>query len=173
MGEIFQSYFICLNYESRVKRVVSKDVKFSNTNSTANSTRKGLFIQYGIETDSEDKMHLYMSYFDQTPLEPIYYSFGSRDFRVEVLNARIETLSEVDQIKLRCRKASKANQAITTYCDYKCHHVCEGCFEPFKATACKKCAFASLAMKNPETADISAKACLGSILTAAWPLALS
>lgn len=155
MGEIFQSYFVCLNYESRIRRAAGKDVKFSK--SANSSVQKGLFIQYGIETDSEDKIHLFMSYFDQAPLEPIYYSFGSRDFRVEVLNARIEALTEEDQIKLRCRQASKANQAITTYCDYKCHHVCEGCYEPFKASACKKCAFASLEMKSRENGNSSAK----------------
>ncbi len=36
----------------------------------------GLFIQYGIVEDYDSKETVYMSFFDDAPLEPRYYMFG-------------------------------------------------------------------------------------------------
>ena len=67
---ISQNFFICLNYETR-------------------ASRSGLFIQYGIQVNSDESSHLYLNYFDaETPLAPKYYSFGSRNADVEIFNAR-------------------------------------------------------------------------------------
>lgn len=44
----------------------------------------------------DSRMRVYFDYFDPKPLQPVYYSFGSRTAHVEVLNARLETQSQVD-----------------------------------------------------------------------------
>lgn len=74
--DIYQNFFICLSYEKR---------KYANK-----SLESGLYIQYGVQIDSDETSHLYLSYFDRKPLEPSYYSFGSRNADVQVLNARLE-----------------------------------------------------------------------------------
>ena len=83
---IYQNFFLCLNYESRIV-----DGVLTN----------GLFIQYGIQINSNEIIHLYLSYFDKKPLDPKYYSFGSRNADVQILNAHIENFIAPEQIKLR------------------------------------------------------------------------
>jgi hypothetical protein len=131
--DIYQNFFICLNYESR---------------KMAGSNIFGLYIQYGIQIDSEETSHLYMSYFDPSSLDPVYYSFGSRNADVQILNAHIEPFNVPEQIKLRCGMSSTMNKAIETFCDYECHDTCEGCTEPYSRNACKKCAYASTSMNG-------------------------
>ncbi len=130
---IYQNFFICLNYEKR---------KLENTQEYA----FGLYIQYGIQIDSDETSHLYLSYFDTKPLDPVYYSFGSRNYDVQILNAHLEPFSVEEQIRLRCKKSSSLKQAIRTKCDYKCNPACDGCTAPFIVTACKKCAYASISI---------------------------
>ncbi|RNA27933.1 hypothetical protein BpHYR1_013493 [Brachionus plicatilis] len=124
-GDIYQNFFICLNYESR-------------------GDLFGLYVQYGIQIDSDETSHLYLSYFDADPMEPAYYSFGSRSADVQVLNARLEKFKEREQIRLRCQKSSTLNRAIDAVCDYKCHAACDGCHEPYRVEACKKCSSAAI-----------------------------
>lgn len=132
--DIYQNFFICFNYESRM-----------------NNMQHGLYIQYGIQIDSDETSHLYLSYFDPRPLDPVYYSFGSRSSDVQILNAHIEPFNVIEQIKLRCQLSSTLNRATETVCDYECHPVCHGCTEPFSREACKSCAHASIYLNNSLT----------------------
>ncbi len=127
---IYQNFFICLNYETRK---IEKDTISS-----------GLYIQYGIQIDSDETSHLYMSFFDSRPLDPVYYSFGSRNADVQILNAHIEPFNIAEQIKLRCKISSTMNKAVETICDYECHETCDGCTEPYNRFACRSCAHASI-----------------------------
>ena len=135
---IYQNFFICLNYEKR--RLDSVDP----TNNTATTTSHGLYIQYGIQIDSDETSHLYLSYFDTEPLDPMYYSFGSRNADVQVLNAHLENFNVDEQIRLRCKLSSTLNKAILTTCDYRCNVACDGCFVPYSVMGCKRCAYAKL-----------------------------
>lgn len=130
--DIYQNFFICLNYESRLNTV-------------------GLYIQYGIQIDSDETSHLYLSYFDARPLDPVYYSFGSRSSDVQILNAHIEPFNVIEQIKLRCQLSSTLSRATETVCDYECHSVCLGCTEPYSREACKSCAHASVYLNSTLT----------------------
>ena len=125
-SDIYQNFFICLNYEQR-------------------QDNYGLYIQYGIQIYSDEISHLYLNYFDIKPLDPVYYSFGSRNSDVQILNARIESFNIKEQIRLRCDNFnSKTNSKIATNCDYECHKACIGCTQPYKRKFCKKCAHASI-----------------------------
>lgn len=130
---IYQNFFICLNYEKRVL----------NGNSTL-----GLYIQYGIQIDSDETSHLYLSFFDTEPLDPTYYSFGSRNADVQVLNAHLENFNIDEQIRLRCRISSTLNKAILNTCDYKCNSACDGCYAPYSVMSCKKCSNAKLIINS-------------------------
>ena len=130
---LYQNFFICLNYEIRKLH---------------NSTVKGLFIQYGIYVDADETGHLYLSYFDNEPLEPAFYSFGSRNSNVQILDAHIEELSEKEQVKLRCNPRSSYSRATELSCDYKCHSACDGCYKPHSKYHCKKCLFAAISENN-------------------------
>jgi hypothetical protein len=132
--DIYQNFFICLNYETR--KIGDK----------ANSV--GLYIQYGIQIDSDETSHLYMSYFDLAPLDPVYYSFGSRNADVQILNAHIEPFNVAEQIKLRCKMSTTMNKALETFCDYECHETCEGCTKPYNRFACKTCVHASINLSS-------------------------
>ncbi len=111
-------------------------------------------IQYGIYVDSEETGHLYLSYFDSNPLDPAFYSFGSRNSNVQILNAHITQLSEDEQIKLRCSPNSAYSKATEISCDYKCHPVCDGCTKPNSIFDCKKCLYAAI-LKNSTSNDKS------------------
>jgi hypothetical protein len=128
---IYQNFFICLNYEKR-KHENGQDYKV------------GLYIQYGIQIDSDETSHLYLNYFDSNPLDPVYYSFGSRNYDVQILNAHLESFNVEEQIRLRCKLSSTLNKAIKTICDYKCNPACDGCIAPYVVTACKKCKYAAI-----------------------------
>ena len=130
---IYQNFFICFNYEYRKL----------NGNLTF-----GLYIQYGIQIDSDETSHLYLSYFDTEPLDPMYYSFGSRNADVQILNAHIENFNIDEQIRLRCKISSTLNKAILTTCDYKCNSVCDGCYAPYSVMHCKKCSRAKLIINS-------------------------
>lgn len=130
---LYQNFFICLSYETR---------KISN------STSNGLFIQYGIYVDADETGHLYLSYFDTEPLEPAFYSFGSRNSDVQIMNAHIEVLSEKEQIKIRCNPRSSYSKATELSCDYKCHLACDGCYKPHSKYHCKKCMHATIREAN-------------------------
>ena len=69
---MYQNFFVCLNYEE---------------GHIGTNVVRGLLIQYGIQISSNEISHLYLSYFDTMPLDPIYYSFGSRNADVQILNA--------------------------------------------------------------------------------------
>lgn len=127
---LYQNFFICLNYE--VRRLDGKNLR-------------GLSIQYGIHIDSNELGHLYLSYFDIDPLDPSFYSFGSRNADVEILNAHIVSLTIDEQVKLRCPSMSKFTKSTSIVCDYRCHSACDGCSKPFSDRYCKQCAFASVA----------------------------
>ena len=107
-----------------------------------------MFIQYGIYIDSDETGHLYLSYFDTSPLDPAFYSFGSRNANVEIFNAHIVQLNEEEQIKLRCAPTSAYSKATELSCDYKCHHACDGCYKPHSLNHCKKCLYATIQEKN-------------------------
>ena len=131
---IYQNFFVCLNFERRKEQ--GKHVT-------------GLYIQYGIQISSDETSHLYLSYFDVAPLNPSYYSFGSRNADVEIFNAHLESFDVDEQISLRCKNASNRNKAAaSTLCDYKCNKACDGCTAPYSAYACKKCAYAALYYNN-------------------------
>ena len=134
--DIYQNFFLCLNYEKRK----------SEQPAGGKQEITGLYIQYGIRIDTDEASHLYLSYFDPAPLDPVYYSFGSRNSDVQVLDAHIEPFNEAEQVKLRCKMSSSLNKAIETKCDYECHPVCDGCTEPYNSSACKKCAHALLSL---------------------------
>lgn len=141
-ANIYQNFFLCLNYEWR---------RVNNGNLT-----RGLYIQYGIQVNSDEISHLYLSYFDTAPLDPIYYSFGSRSSDVTILNARLEDLSEREQINLRCNLTSTLNKATqaTKECDYKCHEKCVGCTKPRSVHHCKACKFAKLLFNNNNNSSV-------------------
>ena len=126
---LYQNFFVCLNYEIR---------------KVQNISRSGLYIQYGIYVDSDETGHLYLSYFDTDPLDPAFYSFGSRDSDVQILNAHISVLTAEEQIKLRCPPVSDLSKATELSCDYKCHPVCDGCTRPYSIKHCKKCLYAGM-----------------------------
>ena len=121
---IYQNFFICLSYE---KKELNGNLTF------------GLYIQYGIQIDSDETSHSYLNYFDPEPLDPMYYSFGSRNADVQILNAHLENFNEDEQIRLRCKLSSTLNKATLTSCDYKCHSACNGCYAPYSVMSCKKC----------------------------------
>ena len=130
---IYQNFFICLNYETR-------------------ASRSGLFIQYGIQVNSDESSHLYLNYFDaETPLAPKYYSFGSRNADVEIFNAHLESFDVNEQIEMRCKEAANMNKALPTRCDYMCHEACDGCRAPYSPRDCKKCAYAALVYNSTTT----------------------
>jgi hypothetical protein len=129
---IYQNFFICLNFEKRSKM-------------------SGLFIQYGIQVNSDESSHLYLNYFDERPLTPSYYSFGSRNADVEIFNAHLEPFLVDEQIELRCKQSSNMNKALPTLCDYKCNEACDGCTAPYSAQACKRCAYAALMYNTTKT----------------------
>ena len=126
---IYQNFFICLNYETR-------------------NSINGLYIQYGIQINSDEPSHLYLNYFDTAPLTPSYYSFGSRNSDVEIFNAHLESFDVDEQINLRCNNASNLNRALETVCDYMCNTACDGCLAPYSAYECKKCAYAALVFNH-------------------------
>lgn len=130
---IYQNFFICLNYERR---------------KIDNQTVTGLYFQYGIQVESAQNSRLYLNYFDANPLDPVFYSFGSRNADVHIVHARLEPLNVDEQIRLRCAKGSTLSKAIHTVCDYKCNSACEGCTRPYAVSACKKCAFASIRLNS-------------------------
>ena len=74
----------------------------------------------------------------------MYYSFGSRNADVQILNAHLENFNIDEQIQLRCKKTSMLNKAITVTCDYKCHPACDGCSAPYSLLACKRCEYAKI-----------------------------
>jgi hypothetical protein len=155
-----------LNYE----KIKIDPQSISTKNTTGNGTEKdeviGLYIQYGIQIDSDETSHLYLSYFDTNPLDPAYYSFGSRNYDVQVLNAHLEPFDVEEQIRLRCKKSSTNinNKAVLTACDYKCNRACDGCTAPFAVTACKKCAFAGINAQHlrsgPNVSNTSSIVCV-------------
>ena len=108
----------------------------------------GLYIQYGIQINSDETSHLYLNFFDSKPLSPSYYSFGSRNSDVEIFNAHLESFDIDEQINLRCKNSSNLNKAASTICDYKCNKACDGCTAPYSAHTCKKCAFAAIMFNN-------------------------
>lgn len=133
-SDIYQNFFICFSYETR---------KVNDTN------RQQLYIQYGLSINTDETTHLYMTYLDLEPLEPVYYSFGSRASDVEILNARVEKFNVDEQIRLRCsRFPSQSRQQLLNLCDYKCHKACDGCTSPYLVSACKKCAHASISINS-------------------------
>lgn len=89
-ADIYQNFFICLSYDK------------SNEPDSLN-------LEYGIEFDS--KKHRFLNYRDTDPLEPSYYSFGSRTARVEVLNARIE--NQNDYLSTECTNGINTNECLT------------------------------------------------------------
>jgi hypothetical protein len=130
---IYQNFFICLNFETR-------------------ASRSGLFIQYGIQVNSDESSHLYLNYFDaETPLAPKYYSFGSRNADVEIFNAHLESFDVSEQIEMRCKEAANMNKALPTRCDYMCNEACDGCRAPYSPRDCKKCAYAALVYNSTTT----------------------
>jgi hypothetical protein len=144
---ILQAFFICLNYENRT---FTTTTYINDTKSiTTEQTVLGLYIQYGIQIYSEEISHLYLSYFDRTPLKPMYYSFGSRNADVRITRAHLETMDEEEQTKIRCTQTSTLNKAIETRCNYKCHKACKGCTQPYTLSGCKECAFASILIEAP------------------------
>ena len=98
--------------------------------------------------------HLYLNYFDTAPLNPSYYSFGSRNADVQIINAHIESFDEQEQINLRCKSSSTMNKAVGTACDYKCHFACDGCTLPYSIYACKKCAFGAISLSETNRTNI-------------------
>ncbi len=134
---IYQNFFVCLNYEERKL--------------ATGGTTRGLFIQYGIQISSNEISHLYLSYFDNKPLDPIYYSFGSRNADVQILNAHLDNFNVDEQIKLRCSLTSTLSKAtLTNTCDYKCHRLCDGCTQPYSIYACKQCSVAKMMFNATE-----------------------
>lgn len=108
-------------------------------------------MQYGIYVDSEETGHLYLSYFDTEPLDPAFYSFGSRNSDVQILNAHITTLNNDEQFKLKCSPTSSYSKATEFACDYKCHPACDGCTKTNSVKHCKKCLYAAIYTKNNNT----------------------
>jgi len=78
----------------------------------------------------------------------MYYSFGSRNADVQILNAHLENFNVDEQIRLRCKLSSTLNKATLTSCDYKCHSACNGRFSPYSVMSCKKCLHGKLIINS-------------------------
>lgn len=130
--DLFRRFFICMNYESR----------FNGSNQTI-----GLFIQYGIFQGYESKQIVHLSYFDDSPLEPRYYMFGSHDSKVSVYDINVNLLSRDEEAQLRC-----ATDNMTFYdeirCKNLCHDNCIGCSKANSSSSCIKCRYDSYKEEN-------------------------
>lgn len=76
-GDLFRRFFICMNYETRPENLnVSSNEKLNK--------KLGLYIQYGIIEGQDSNEFVYLSYFDENPLETRYYMFG-RLYKIKLL----------------------------------------------------------------------------------------
>lgn len=85
--DLFRRFFICVNYEVRVKETPEKkfqkrhDNKVNDEDSFFFKNEKkieqtGLYIQYGIIDGYDSSEFVHLNYFDENPLELRYYMFG-------------------------------------------------------------------------------------------------
>lgn len=77
-GDLFRRFFICMNYETRLFKTDEK-LNSSSLNSKIgekSNKKLGLYIQYGIIEGQDSNESVYLSYFDENPLETRYYMFG-------------------------------------------------------------------------------------------------
>ncbi|XP_078621287.1 uncharacterized protein LOC144887761 [Branchiostoma floridae x Branchiostoma japonicum] len=115
-SNLFQPYFICIDEES---------------------TRT--FIKYGIGSDQSEKGKAYLVYNDYNPPLGIrYYSFGSGEASVEIMDARVIEGSEAGSKE--CIGGTKLEDG---KCVQDCHPECDGCIPQTPGskldTECRRC----------------------------------
>ena len=103
----------------------------------------GIYIQYGIIEGQHSKETVHLNYFDQNPLEPRYYMFGSYDAKVSIFDISVNSLTKDEEAQLRC-SFSDLSHHDESYCRYLCHENCVGCFRAKSSTGCVKCRFDSI-----------------------------
>ncbi|XP_066266192.1 uncharacterized protein [Branchiostoma lanceolatum] len=98
-SKLFQPYFICLEEDA-----------------------EKTYIKYGIGSDTSEKGLVYMVYIDDSPPLGIrFYSFGSGEEDVEIMDARI---IEGGATEVECRGGTVMMDGI---CAEDCHPECNGC----------------------------------------------
>ncbi|XP_035660613.1 uncharacterized protein LOC118405293 [Branchiostoma floridae] len=116
-SNLFQPYFICLDEES------------SRT-----------YIKYGIGSDTSEKGKVYLFYDDENPPLGIrYYSFGSGEANVEIMDARVIEGSKAGDLECTGYRVMKNGK-----CVVDCHPECDGCIPPKTPgseldTECRRC----------------------------------
>ena len=122
--DLFRRFFICMNFEWR---------------ETAKSQRVlGLYIQYGVIEGYDAHPVVHLAYFDESPLEPRFYMFGSYDARVFVYDIDVREMSVDEEARMRCSHSpldATASRSDVLRCRRLCHDNCigrlGGCFRRF------------------------------------------
>eukprot|EP00058_Branchiostoma_floridae_P013173 XP_002598661.1 hypothetical protein BRAFLDRAFT_67062 [Branchiostoma floridae] len=127
-SNLFQPYFICLDEES------------STT-----------YIKYGIGSDTSEKGMVYMVYSDNNPPLGIrYYSFGSGETNVEIMDARVIEGSGAGAMECTGGTVLKNGQ-----CVEDCHPECDGCIPITPGskldTECRRCKHFSILFGDGRT----------------------
>ncbi|XP_078693220.1 uncharacterized protein LOC144922968 [Branchiostoma floridae x Branchiostoma belcheri] len=117
-SKLFQPYFICLD----------EDMDKQQT-----------YIKYGIGSDTSEKGLVYMVYLDEsTPLGIRFYSFGSGEADVEIMDARVIEGGATGQME--CTGGTVLKDGM---CVEDCHPECNGCIPSSPGskldTECRMC----------------------------------
>ncbi|XP_035685646.1 uncharacterized protein LOC118422234 [Branchiostoma floridae] len=122
-SKLFQPYFICLEEDKENQRT---------------------YIKYGIGSDTSEKGLVYMVYNDHSPPLGIrFYSFGSGEKDVEIMDARI--IEGGAQGEMECTGGTVLKDG---KCVEDCHPECDGCIPMSPGskldTECRSCKHFSL-----------------------------
>jgi hypothetical protein len=123
---------------------ISMNSLYVNQNATINLKKVvGLYIQYGIIQgyDSDEIVHL--SYFDENPLEPRYYMFGSYESKVYVYDINVKEMTRDEEAQLRC-SSKNLDYYDHIRCKNLCHDNCIGCYKSNSSLSCLKCRYDSM-----------------------------
>ncbi|XP_019618562.1 PREDICTED: uncharacterized protein LOC109465632 [Branchiostoma belcheri] len=117
-SKLFQPYFICLEEDAENMRT---------------------YIKYGVGSDTSEKGLVYMVYNDRSPPLGIrFYSFGSGEESVEIMDARVIEGGATGQME--CTGGTVLKDGI---CVEDCHPECDGCIPSSPGskldTECRRC----------------------------------
>ncbi|CAH1247884.1 Hypp8046 [Branchiostoma lanceolatum] len=135
-SKLFQPYFICIDEDMEKKRT---------------------YIKYGIGSDTSEKGLVYMVYMDDSPPLGIqFYSFGSGEKPVEVMDARIIEGGATGEME--CSGGTVMNEE--GMCVEDCHPECNGCIPKSPGskldTECRLCKHVSILDEDGSTKCLAA-----------------
>ncbi|XP_019621860.1 PREDICTED: uncharacterized protein LOC109468069 [Branchiostoma belcheri] len=126
-SKLFQPYFICLEEDAKNMRT---------------------YIKYGVGSDTSEKGLVYMVYNDLSPPLGIrFYSFGSGEKSVEIMDARVIEGGATGEME--CTGGTVLKDGI---CVEDCHPECDGCIPSSPGskldTDCSRCKHFSIKVDN-------------------------